>query len=138
MLMGVAMVAMFVSAIPAWASGPAMAGFAGATVWFLLRGFRDVPRTAALRLSATCLAMAYMLVPTAASAEVTHDMSHEHHEASIGAGIGTLDAMMTLAMIVVAIAAAVALARPHRSRLDRLSCACEVAMAVSMGLHVAV
>lgn len=136
-VMGAVMVAMFVAAVPVWANGPAVAVFAGATTWLLAQGLRAVPRAAVLRLSATCLAMTYMLMPAPANAGAGHETGHRQHQTVAGAGHSTLDWVLIATMIGVATVAMITLLRPHRTQPARLSSACELVMAAAMAYMLA-
>lgn len=139
-VMGTVMVAMFLTTVPAWAEGPAVAIFSGAFVWFTVTSLRGRPRVLFLRIGATCAAMLFMLSPLSATAQTAHRMSGS--QAMTVAGHPTATTLLAMAIVLAMIAVAVDatlefLGRPTTTS-QRLSTLCEVSMSGAMGYMLAV
>lgn len=142
LVMATLMAAMLIDAVPRAAESVIVTFFCAAAVWFCLRGLRPRLRTTHLSLGVASLAMIYMLVPQAATADATSTVHPHVHGAPSGSLVMTGPAGPTLsliglgllvAMIAVAVAGAIRVGEPGRSTPSRLSVGCEVTMAISMG-----
>lgn len=145
-VMGACMVAMLLEAFPSeWHVG-IVAVFTGAGLWCFSRSLSRRARQLYARFGIVCTAMLAMLIPHSAIAHEANPkvMAVDHHSMGVQLGMPGIAELSTwaviaalIAMMSVALCAVMQLGTGRQSVACRLSAACEVAMATSMGYLLA-